>query len=123
MLLTLQRQNDPSDTAGSFSAVLKGQSPFVRFRYLAPEDQPDARATRFRRKEGNKQVSAVGDAGAFVADLHLDLRTVSLPGHRYLALGLQSGINRVLNEVEEKLIELVTIRINLDVWAWQHPHL
>lgn len=40
-------------------ALLQGQRAAVRFGNLAAEHQPDARAVRLRRKEGNEQVRCI----------------------------------------------------------------
>ena len=66
-----QWQAQPSAAASAIGTVLEGQAAAVRFRDLPAQDQADAGASRFRRKEWDEEIGARGQAWPLVADQHL----------------------------------------------------
>jgi hypothetical protein len=79
---------------------------------LAAEDQPDAGAGGLRREEGDEEILHVGNAGAVVLDVNLDLAGGLAPADADAARGLAGlagiwrGFDGVLDEVDEDLFDL-----------------
>ena len=90
--------------------VREGQGAAVGLGDLAAEDQADAGASRLRREERHEQVRRGRKAGAVVvhADLESGRRLVhQRPGEANAAAGRFRGLDAVLGQVDQELLELV----------------
>src|SRR3954462_3447333 len=111
----VQRQTKAGAAALPIRSVLEYEASSVRFRDLPAQDQADARPARLGREEWHEQIAGVGQTGPFVFDPELHRRRVRtgqpLPSDRDAAAGFPHGVDRVSNQVDEQLLELIAITL------------
>ena len=94
----------------------------MRLGDLAAEGQPDARSVRLRGEEGHEQVGGVRDPRSLVLDEHLDVEGGDSPPDAHAAPRLRDGVDRVVQQVDEHLVQLIRVGPNDDVGARLHSH-
>src|SRR5580658_4507084 len=103
----LNREAQFCFAAAAVAAILERQSAAVGFCDLAAEDEANSGAALFRGEEGHEEVGGVRNAGAFIQYGNFQVRAVAGPGHLYSAARFPCGVDGVVNEVDQKLFELV----------------
>ena len=76
---------------------------------LAAQDESDARSFRLRCKERYEQVRRVGEAWSFVAYMHDKIALFTRPFDVNGTARLERRIGGIPHEIDEQLIELVSI--------------
>ena len=79
---------------------------------LTAQHEPDAAAALLGGEERHEEVLGVGDPRAAVADHGLEARGIQLPGDRHFAIGLHGCFDGVLHQVDEQLLDLVTVGLD-----------
>src|SRR5678809_1718130 len=108
-LVLVESEADCSDAATPVAAVLQSERPSVRLRDLARQHQPDPRPGRLGREERNEEVSRVGEARTLVLDDEGERAVLTRPSDVDVAARLQRRVDRVAQEVDEELVELVAV--------------
>ncbi len=86
----------------------------VRLGDLPRERETDSRAIGLGRVERHEQIRGVGEAGALVADPHIELAVPRFPADLDRTR-VERRVHRVPHEVDEQLIELSAIRLDRHV--------
>ena len=102
----------------------------VRFGDLTAEGEADAGAIRLRREEGHEEVAALREAGPVILDPDFHEDRTARPTDADRAVGLAGRVDGVVHQVDEELIQLVTVRsdpggrpgLNLDRQAGLEIH-
>lgn len=89
----------------------------MSFGNRSAQDQPDTGATAFGRVEWNEEVRRFNQPRSVIFDPHIQLAAVNVPRHPDATTGLHGSINRVAEDVDHQLIELVAIGLNADRWT------
>ena len=87
----------------------------MSFGNLTGEHQAHTRAAWLRRKERHEQVGGVSETGPVVLHPHVHSVPRHAPTDTHAALGLEGCVDRVPQQVDEKLVELVGITLDADV--------
>src|SRR5262249_15227753 len=103
--------------AAMADAVLERQRPAVRLGDLAREHEPDPRALRLRRDERPEEVRAVRDAGPVVLHDERQRAVLPRPADANAAVRLERCVDCVAHEVDEQLIELITVGPHRRGWT------
>src|SRR4051812_6307700 len=84
----------------------------MRLSDLTREDEADTRSFRLRREERHEEVRALGQTRPFVFDDDLHSILADPPADPYIATGGERRIDRVAHDVDQQLIELISICAN-----------
>ncbi len=87
----------------------------MRLRDLTAQCEANAGTCRLRGEEGYEQVGSRVETPALVLDDDHDAARVRAPRHRHRAAGLERCVGRVAQQVDERLLELRTVRFDDDV--------
>ncbi len=87
----------------------------MRFGNLSAEHQADARAALLRGKEWNEEIRRIWNARTFVHNANFQIAVRSFPTDAYAASGFQRRFHRIVDEIDEKLIELVGVRLDFQI--------
>src|SRR4030088_975781 len=82
----------------------------MRFRNLPAKGQTNSRTARLRGEERHEQICRIHDAWPFVLHENLDAICDFAPANQYAATCLQRRIHRVVQNVDEQLLDLCTVR-------------
>src|SRR3954471_24559220 len=115
-----KRQANPRFTSVDITAVLERNASAMRFYDLSRQCQSNSGATLLGGEERHKQVGAVHDARSIIKNKYVHVLSVTLPSNQYASRGLQSSIHRVLNQVDQQLIELIGINPERHVRSRSH---
>ena len=97
--------------------VLQRESAAVRFGDLPAENEPDTRTCGLRREERHEEIGIVRQPRAFVVDPELQGATIAPPTDRDAAAGFERGVDGVVQQVDEELLELIRIGANRDFFG------
>ncbi len=86
----------------------------MRFDDLPREYEPDARTAALRREERHEQVLARRQARAAVDDLGDQRAAFDAPAQAHVAAGRQRRVGRVLDQVDQRLRDLVGVDLDAD---------
>ena len=92
--------------------VLEGERAAVRFGDLPAEHETNARTRGFGREERYEQVGIVGQAGSLIVDPQLERAPSALPADRDAAAGFQRCVDRVVEQIDQELLQLIGIGSN-----------
>jgi hypothetical protein len=84
---------------------------------LAAEDEADAGAIGFGRKEGDEEIGVARQAGTAVDDADLGKIAVAAPLDLYVPAGFGYSLDGVLDEVDQKLLKLRGVGFDGEVGA------
>jgi hypothetical protein len=117
----LERQPQSGSHAALVAAVFECERAPVSFRDLAAQHESDARASGLRREERHEEVA--GCSAAPAPDRRSGLRACGRrdPARRHTAAGLERGVHRIANEIDQQLLELIRVRRHGDVSAGPKP--
>src|SRR6266850_6324898 len=115
----LNRQSQSRFTAPRVGAVRQTEFAAVCFRNLTAEHESNAGATRFGRKERNKQIGGIWQAQAIVQNPNIKLRALPRPANPHGAPCFLRGIRRVSNQIDQQLLQLVRIRRDYNFRAFR----
>src|SRR5208283_1938910 len=111
-----QREAKDRDAAGPLVAVPELEGPAVVLRYLLAEGQADARAVGLRGVEGDEEVRGLRDSRPVVLDADLGDPLGDPPGDLHPpGLLVQRGLDGVLDQVYDRLLDLRLVGRELDV--------
>ena len=103
-------------TAAAF-AIHQGQGTAVRFRDLPAQSQPDSRTARLRGEERHEEIGRVHDALPFVLHVKLDAIRNLAPANDDPAARFKRSIHRVVQNIDQQLLELRRVRANRNIGA------
>src|SRR5436305_8568674 len=98
-------QSKRRDAAFGATAVLEQQRAPMRFGNLSRENETDSRSLRLRREKGNEQVRAARQSWSLVLYNDRYCAVLACPTDTNIATGVERGIDRVAQKVDEQLIE------------------
>src|SRR5262249_51985357 len=84
----------------------------MRFGNLTAQWQANPRTRGLRGKERNEEISGVHDARTFVFNEDLDAISFLTPAKRNVAVCFESGINSVVQEIDQHLFNLRRVCAN-----------
>src|SRR6266700_5716915 len=90
-------------------AIFQGELTAMSLGDLPAEDQTNAGAARLGREEWHEKVGGVGKSKTFVNDPHVELRALPGPPNLNGAPGFESGIRGIANQVDQQLLQLVSV--------------
>lgn len=96
------------------AAILESQTAAMRFKNLPRQHKADAGATGFGREERHEKVFRVRQAAARIDDFNAQFTVVALPADAYFAAVRQGRVNRILEQIDQRLLDLVRIGIDID---------
>src|SRR5688500_20084277 len=99
----------------------------MRLRDLAAEDEADAGPSGFGREERDEQVAGVRQPGPVVFDPEFHRggrrRSQPFPSDRDGARGFTHRVERVPDQVDQQLLELIAISLDPQVGSWMDANL
>src|SRR4029077_3885446 len=96
----------------SGGTVLQAEAAAMSFGDLPAEDQADAGTGGLGGEERHEQIGGIGNAGPFVLNPHFEVTVAATPPDADASAGFERCVHRVVNQVDEKLLELVRVRLN-----------
>src|SRR4051812_10708958 len=101
MRCSTARQAQQSLHALAILSVHEHQGAVVRFGNLTAQRETDSGALRLGRKERNKKIGGVHDAGSFVFNKNLNAICFLTPAKRDVSMCFKGGINGVVHQVDQ----------------------
>src|SRR5262245_17953075 len=111
----LLRYSQKRAASAAIRAVVERERSAVSFGDLAAQDEADARSARLRREERHEQVRLVRQADPFVFNPELERASPQRPADAHAAARGQRGVDRVVEQIDQQLLELIRIRADGDV--------
>src|SRR5579864_3165859 len=101
--------------AFSVGAIVQRNTAAMSLGDLPAKSQADAGPTGLGGEEGHEQVRRIGDSGTFVLHEEMEPTSVSGPADSDFPAILERGVNRVADQINQQLLELVGVGFQCDV--------